>query len=155
MDRGSDLIGIIPKLVRFTSAGYEQTFKSLLTSTITRRFNAGVEKKRLSASLLVSHAHVNPATKGSNCGISRCIVVLLALGHENKSYNLTTYHDHPMCLSCFQWLKDCIPSTKPESEVVSPLVTPTPPQVKQRPQIPAVPESLPSQVDETLAECPR
>ena len=28
------------------------------------------------------------------------------------------------------------------------------PQVKQQPQIPVVPESLPSQVDETLAGCP-
>jgi hypothetical protein len=28
------------------------------------------------------------------------------------------------------------------------------PQVKQQPQIPVVPESLPSQVDKTLAECP-
>jgi len=31
----------------------------------------------------------------------------------------------------------------------------SPPHVEQQPQIPAVPESLPSQVDETLAECPR
>src|SRR6266576_1651982 len=75
MDRGSDLMGIIPKLVWFTSAGYEKTFKSPLTSTITRRFNAGVEKKRFSASLLVSYAHVNPATRGSNCRISRWRVV--------------------------------------------------------------------------------
>ena len=29
------------------------------------------------------------------------------------------------------------------------------PHVEQQPQIPAVPENLPSQVDETLAECPR
>jgi len=29
-----------------------------------------------------------------------------------------------------------------------------PPHVEQQPQIPAVPGSLPSQVDETLAECP-
>ena len=46
--------------------------KLLSTSTITRRFNAGVEKKRLSASLIVSHDHVNQATKGLNCGTSRC-----------------------------------------------------------------------------------
>jgi len=30
-----------------------------------------------------------------------------------------------------------------------------PPHVEQQPQIPAVPGNLPSQVDETLAECPR
>ncbi|KAF8344860.1 hypothetical protein F5887DRAFT_917870 [Amanita rubescens] len=35
-----------------TSAGYEQTSKLLLTSTITRRFNAGVEKTQFSASLI-------------------------------------------------------------------------------------------------------
>ncbi len=43
--------------------------------------------------------------------------------------------------------------------VVQPPVTETPtgspPRVEQQPQIPAVPRSLPSQVDETLAECPR
>ncbi|KAF8322430.1 hypothetical protein F5887DRAFT_1028395 [Amanita rubescens] len=44
----------------------------------------------------------------------------------------------------------------PANKRISPVVTPTPPpQVEQQPQIPAVPKSLPSQVDETLAECPR
>ena len=94
------------------------------------------------------------------------------LRHENESHNLTTYHDHPMCLtSCFGWKRKPEPSDTPfppgagdlstanKSISPEPAVTTTPsdslPQVKQQTQIPAVPKSLPSQVDETLAECPR
>ncbi len=69
-DRGWNLIGVFPKLVWL----HQQASKlsnSLSTSTITRGFNAGVDNLELSASLIVSHLHVNPAIKGSKCGISR------------------------------------------------------------------------------------
>ena len=92
-------------------------------------------------------------------------------------HNLTIYHNHPMCLPfCLKWKGKPRPSeasgaadhSKVEEAVqlrpkepISPKHTiraapsDSPPQVQQQLQIPAVPESLPSQVDETLAECPR
>jgi hypothetical protein len=73
-----------------------------------------------------------------------------------------------MCLKlCFGWKKTQLgeaiatPSgsanlPKTEEAVEPAAATPSdlPPQVKQQPQIPVIPKSLPSQVDETLAECP-
>jgi hypothetical protein len=99
-------------------------------------------------------------------------------------HNLSIYHNHPMmCLPfCLKWkglprpsgttptsppgaadyfkAEDDVPLT-PTSPKPTIRATPSDsppqlgPQVEQQLQIPAVPESLPSQVDETLAECPR
>jgi hypothetical protein len=65
--------GTFPKLVWLHQQATSKLSNLLSASTITRRFNAGVENLQLSASLIVSHLHVSPATNGSKCGIARWI----------------------------------------------------------------------------------